>query len=48
MNDNWTKLIGAGIAIIGGIIFIANLSNMNLVPLGIGVVLFIVGIFVMK
>ena len=48
MNLNWNKLIGGAISITGGIVFVANLPNMNLVPLGIGVVLFVVGIFLMR
>ena len=36
MNFNWTKLIGAVVAIIGGILFVFNLPDMNLIPLGIG------------
>ena len=45
---NWNKLIGATVSIIGGIFFVANMPNMNLVPMGIGVVLFVVGIFLMR
>ena len=48
MNFNWTKLIGAAVAITGGIVFVTNLTNMNLVPLGVGVVVFVVGIFLMR
>ena len=48
MNFNWTKLIGGLISIAGGIIVVVNISNMNLVPMGIGVVLFVVGIFIMR
>ncbi len=48
MNFNWTKLVGAVVAIIGGILFVVNMPNMNLVPMGIGVVLFVVGIFLMR
>jgi hypothetical protein len=48
MNQNWNKLIGAGISIIGGILFVVNLPSMNLILLGIGVVLFVVGIFLMR
>ncbi len=44
----WYKLIGGAVSIAGGITFVLNLENMNLVGLGIGVVLFVVGIFIMK
>ena len=46
--ENIALIIGAGVAITGGIVFVANLPNMNLVPLGVGVVLFVVGIFLMR
>lgn len=48
MNFNWTKLIGALVAIAGGIVVVVNFPNMNLIPMGIGVVLFVVGIFLMR
>lgn len=42
------KLIGAAISIAGGIIFVVNMPNANLTPMGIGVVLFVVGIFLIR
>ncbi len=42
------KYIGGAISIAGGITFVLNLPNMHLIGLGIGVVLFVVGIFIMK
>ncbi len=47
-SNHITKLIGAAISIIGGIVFVVNMPNVNLVPMGIGVVLFVVGIFLMR